>query len=105
MNTEAIRRKFKIYAVLNGLDLTFDTESGRFEDGACYYESDTQSEWQGAKWGYQQAVKDMEAETKADVIEEAIKETRDCMEEGSPKWFCRVEDLRKYADKLRGDHE
>ena len=59
----------------------------------------------GAKWGYQQAVKDMEAETKADVIEEAIKETRDCMEEGSPKWFCRVEDLRKYADKLRGDHE
>ena len=48
------------------------------------------------------AVTYVKSEIKADGIEEAIKETRESMEEGSPKWFCRVEDLRKYADKLRG---
>jgi len=57
MNTDEVRKRFKRYATLNGLDQTFDTESGRYVEGACYYESDTQAEWQG----YQQGIKDSEA--------------------------------------------
>ncbi len=37
----------------------------------------------------------------ADAIEKAVFETRDSMQVGSPKWFCRVTDLEQYANKLR----
>ena len=42
-----------------------------------------------------------ENQMKADAIESAIRETRDSMGDGLPQWFCRVSDLREYADKLR----
>ena len=39
---------------------------------------------------------------KADAIEEAAHKTRESMQDGCPKWLCRVSDLEAYANKLRG---
>ena len=40
---------------------------------------------------------------KADAIEEATHKTRESMQDGCPKWLCRVSELEAYANKLRGD--
>jgi hypothetical protein len=41
------------------------------------------------------------ATAESDAVERAIMETRDSMEEGQPRWFCRVETLREWAEKNR----
>lgn len=40
---------------------------------------------------------------KADAIELATFKTREAMQEGCPKWLCRVVELEKYADSLRSN--
>ena len=42
---------------------------------------------------------------KADAIEEATHKTRESMQDGCPKWLCRVSELEDYANKLRGDDD
>ena len=46
-STEQSRLAFRAFARIDlGLDASYDTESGKYEDGACFYDSETQYSWQ-----------------------------------------------------------
>lgn len=112
MKTKTEEARERLIALKEG-DTAHDSE--KYFNARAHFDSDVKRKifGEGHKrgWdsGHKQGVKDMQAENerlknvgqiKADAIREATYKLRDCMENGSPKWFCRVVDLLAYADEL-----
>lgn len=93
MNTEAIKENFEAaYLVEIDSDEDFETADG------CYLESSVNL----AHWGYQQAVKDMEAEKLEIEIDAVQKAAQELFKQDS--W--QYEALYKWAvDRMVNDHE